>query len=243
MSKFLLLCKSLPRTFFLFFDIGRERTVYFLLDSSKIWEGVFLGTNEKATRSTFYEHHKKHQTALDEVKELREAGAGLEVIKDHEYKALDDLLAGYQELLEDALHEILDGAQEAAEKGKPFRLVIFPRLHMNGIPLHAVKIRGKPLINYFDVSYAQTLNLLNHIHGRTESDAISLTIAWNEQDPSTLFFEDIFKSSKQTYKGKCAIKPHPSLQEVLTSVGSETNDILFACHGAYYPDAPATSWL
>ena len=162
---------------------------------------------------------------------------------------------------------------------------------MNEVPFHAISVEGKPLIEYCDVSYSQTLGLFVRQRGvsadqeylertinklksqilnqktagfvrfetiaelekkakeleKMEQGSIpgSLTMVFNDQPDGPWFYKGIVKQLEQTYQNKCSILRHPSIKQVQKALinSDQADDLLFACHGEYYPDAPAASWL
>lgn len=49
------------------------------------------------------------------------------------------------------------------------QLKVFRRFSANAVPFHALKVQGRPLIEYCDVSYGQTLGMFLQIHRETSS--------------------------------------------------------------------------
>jgi CHAT domain-containing protein len=124
-------------------------------------------------------------------------------------------------------------------------LKIFPRLHMNAVPFHALRIRGKRLMEYghIQVSYGQTLGLFLQAHRRqARHGKVPLRMVLSENLPQS--YKGVLDTLKLVYGEKYFYGMHLTRGEFLTLAADElAGDLFFACHGHYYPDNPAASCL
>ncbi len=142
--------------------------------------------------------------------------------------ALDDLLAAYGDFLGPCVEKNLPLPRE-------MHLKIFPRLQMNEVPLHALMIGGKRLIEHCDVSYAPTLGLLLQVRGGSTSPAArSLTMVYD--DKGTLVYSGTANILKGLYGQDLHIALNPSWDALKMLLRDQKPaDIFFACHGEYDP--------
>ena len=241
-SDFLSLQGALPpNTFFLFFDIGRVRSTVFLLDLSQRFQAL-VAISDEVNEGTCKELHREYHAALAEIEKLQQQNAEAQEIEAVISAAVRRLLSGYKGLVESIMQSILNIARRAPEA--PLRLVVFPRLYMNEVPLQAICIKGRPLIEYCDISYAQTISLLTREHLSAGSPASGVTMVFNDQDEGSWLYAGLRKSLEEIFPNKAIILPHPSWEQIRTQVSSgQTSDLIFACHGEYYPANPAASFL
>lgn len=211
----------IPDTVFLLFHVGQHRTMMVLVDVSSGVAGPYLiPVGEKRLR----EINEEYATAIKNPGK-RQA-------------ALDVLLGRYEELLGPLLEPILRFLP-----GK--HLKIFPRLHMNVVPLHALRLEGKYLIEHCaTVSYGQTLALFlqNHrprpaSHGTTTSDhdasSAGVRIVIGENVP----WYDLLLPKVRAMYGDALVENHqPAWDDLARSlITKPTDDMVFACHGTYQP--------
>jgi CHAT domain-containing protein len=216
---------------FLFFLVGEEQTFAMLLDASS--GQMAAGVNESGARH-WRPRHETYQKALQEAVSLPDPAVGM-------HRALDDLLRFY----EDALGPLLEPFLPFLE-GK--HLKIFPRLLLNEVPLHALRVGGKRLVEYCQVSYAQTLGLFLQVHrhqARPKASASpARTLAMICDDQGAPPYQGTIGQLTTTYGHDLRVQQNPSWQAFARSVRHQRpSDILFACHGQYLPDEPAASSL
>jgi hypothetical protein len=139
------------------------------------------------------------------------------------------MLARYGELLDPVLLPLL-----------PFlagrHLKIFPRLQMNAVPLHALWISGKRLIEHCaTVSYGQTLGLfLEARAGEAAPPDLSLRVVMGEKVP---WYDVVLPHISASYAGAIDAVQQPSWPELVAALAARpARDTLFACHGQYSAD-------
>lgn len=220
------LALRLPNVMFLLLHIGQEWTCGTLLD---------VGSGQMEIRFTpwgerhWQEQHEAYQRALQGVKTLPNPAIGMR-------RALDDMLSFCDSALSPLLEPFLQFL-----KGK--HLKIFPRLFINEVPLHALTIGGKRLIEYCTISYAQTLGLFLQVHKRDITPSVR-TLAMIYDEKGAPLYQGTLQLLNSTYKDDLNVLRNSSWQEIVSSVGEgRPTDIFFACHGKYNPDDPAASCL
>jgi|GEM_PF-5138450 len=225
-----ILALNLPNVMFLLFHIGERQTFVTLVDyDSGKMRVVKINKGEEYWR----EQHEAYHKALQEIRGLPIPFIGMS-------RVLDNLLGFY----EDALCPLLEPFLPLL-KGK--HLKIFPRLFLNEVPFHALTIGGRRLIEYCDVSYAQTLGLFLQVHQHYDqqhkSTPSTRTLTMICDDKGAPYYQGAIQLLSQIYTNDLHIVLSPSWQEFATSLRNYPTDILFACHGNYNPDDPAASWL
>jgi CHAT domain-containing protein len=211
----------IPDTVFLLFHVGQHETMMVLVDvSSGVAAPYPIPVGEERLR----EINEEYATAIKDAAK-RQA-------------ALDVLLARYEELLGPLLEPVMRFLP-----GK--HLKIFPRLHMNVVPLHALRFKGKYLIEHCaTVSYGQTLALFlqNHRPGpashRTtafdhDASSAGVRIVIGEDVP----WYDLLLPKVRAMYGDALVENHqPAWDDLVRSlITKPTNDMVFACHGTYRP--------
>jgi CHAT domain-containing protein len=220
------LSTRLPRTHFLFFNVGRVSTIASIdMENGK-------GTADLANfaERELEDIHHEYQEMLQDTT----LGAVSERVMQ---KAIDLLLTRYEEFLVPLLKPILaevDGGH----------LKIFPRLQMNEVPLHALKIGKKRLLNYCDVSYNQNLSLFLKLHTTNNHHRkLPPLVAYNEEGTQGLLNGSI-NTIKRDYEAEPTVLIDSNWQELHTAIAkSQATDVFFACHGHYDPYKPVTSYL
>jgi CHAT domain-containing protein len=229
----------LPNTSFLLFSIGRS-SAYSLINldnRTAINEKAFL--TEQNLRNLNEKYVELMRKAIENSSDSTKARTQKE-IDDQELKlkqqAIDFILSRYEELLTPILEPLL---KEIKDK----HLVIFPRLQMNAVPLHALKIGGKRLIEHCDVSYNQNFKLFLNIHKEQKTDLKSPPlVVYNTQE--TWYLKGCIRTLKNLYKKEVKVVKNSSWEQLVTSFSkSKANDIFFACHGSYDPNNPLLSYL
>ena len=173
--------------------------------------------------------HQEYQQALQAVE-------GVPDSRVYTRKALDRLLAGYEKILGPFLEGLLPFLKDR-------HLKIFPRLQMNAVPLHAMKVGGKRLVEHCQVSYGQTLGLFLEMHTRgADSDANAIVMVYDDQGAQ--HFEGTIRQLAPAYQDRLLVRRNPLWQQFLQSMTDyRAKDLFFACHGNFYPDNPAASCL
>jgi len=216
---------QLPNVVFLLFHIGESLTVGTLLDANigEI-ESVVLQTGQHDWLSAHDRFNRTVQIAkglpaLDKAEEMQHA--------------LDNLICFYERELGQLFKIFLP-----IIKGK--HLKIFPRLVMNEFPFHSLRVEGKYLIEYCQISYAQTLGLFLRVHQKTYPVG-NLTAIYG---PNVPYYIDALPLLKSALGKNLMILQNPTQQELVSSLGTQNStDVLFACHGKYDPDDPTRSHL
>jgi hypothetical protein len=112
-------------------------------------------------------------------------------------------------------------------------LKIFPRLQMNAVPLHAVRLQGKLLVDHCaTVSYGQTLGLFLENHAdKAAASGVPLRAVLGDEVP---FYDLLLPKITEIYKGACIDERPESWPQLMESLSARSaSDTLFACHGKY----------
>jgi len=217
----------LPAVSLLLFNVGQKISLVVVID---LESGEVIWRQARFTESDLVKLHNEYQKTLADVSSLPDSSASL-----YTRRALDRLLSGYEELLEPVLTQLLPHLKSRHVK-------IFPRLSMNAVPLHAMRINGRRLIEQCDVSYGQTLGLFLRGHARPEQSNSSLAMIYD--DVGAPYFEGTLKSLGEAFDGRLKVMHRPSYDELLTTLGtSHLSNLFFACHGEFKPNTPAASYL
>jgi CHAT domain-containing protein len=219
----------IPDTVFLLFKVGQRETMMIMADiSSGTVATVPIPVGEPRLR----EIHTDYATAIKDPAKRQDA--------------LDVLLARYAELFGPVLAPIIPFLP-----GK--HLKIFPRLHMNAVPLHALRLEGKFLIEHCAaVSYGQTLGLFlqNHaarpaLHRTAASGYGASSAAIRMVIGEDVPWYELLLPKVRTMYGDALVEDHqPVWDGFLRSLRARpTRDIVFACHGTYQPGNLEDSWL
>jgi len=199
----------LPDTIFLLFHVGQRRSMAVLIDMASGTAAPFPANfGEQDLRII----HEEYASAVKE-----RATRGL---------ALDKLLSRHAELLGPVLEPVLRFLP-----GK--HLKIFPRLQMNAVPLHALRLKGKYLIEHCaTISYGQTLGLSLENHAaKTIHHETALRMVMGDDVP---WYEVLLPRVRQMYAGAFREEHHVSWGQLMQALAVQpANDTVFACHGKY----------
>ncbi|MBE9475467.1 MAG: CHAT domain-containing protein [Chloroflexi bacterium] len=220
------LALRLPNVVFLLIHVGQGQTVASLLDAGS---GQMVTGIVKYGEVHWRQHHEAYRKAVQAAKGLPNPAVGMRL-------ALDDLLGFY----EASLSPFLEGLLPFLE-GR--HLKIFPRLFMNEVPFHALTVSGKRLIEYCQVSYAQTLGLFLQVHQHEATPSVR-TLAMIYDEKGAPLYEGTLQILNNAYSNDLRVLRNPPWQEFASTIrGQCPTDVLFACHGQYDPDDPAASYL
>lgn len=155
--------------------------------------------------------------------------------------ALDDLLHVYNTLFATVFQRI-DFRSHVSGRS----LVVFPRLMLNEIPFSALALGNQYLVDKCPVSILPNLGTFEQIHRvRANRSNRKLTIVWDdrEEDGAPLYGGTI-NLLQQIENSEIIVLKNPSWEEFLANVQeSLPGSVLFACHGEYNADEPASSNL
>jgi len=212
----------LPDTLFLLFHLGAQAGTMVLLDMAS------------GTAAPFALHFGEQQIrAIHDTFEHQQNTAGDAMTKN---QALEGLLARYAELLGPTLEPIL--------RFLPGRhLKIFPRLQMNAVPFHAIRLQGKYLIEHCAaISYGQTLGLFLESHAaRAEPQGDGLRFVIGDEVP---WYTLLLPQLRQTFGARLQEDAQVSWPQLLASMAAHpARDTVFACHGHFDPEHVADSAL
>ena len=212
----------IPDTVFLLFHVGQRETMMVLVD---VFSSATVPLPLPIGAARLREIHQEYATAIKDPAK-REA-------------ALDVVLARYAEFLGPVLGPVMRFLP-----GK--HLKIFPRLQMNAVPLHALRLEEKYLIEHCaTVSYGQTLALFlqNHAaspasHGITASDHDASSAAVRMVIGEDVPWYELLLPKVRTMYGDGFVENHqPAWDDLARSIITKpTDDTVFACHGTYQPD-------
>ncbi len=213
-----------PDTVFLLFYVGQAQTIMVLLDASA---GVAAPYPIPVPASRLREIHAAYAAAV-----VKTGGR---------QTALDTLLTQYAEILNPVLERLVPFLP-----GK--HLKIFPRFQINAVPLHALRIGGKYLLEHCaTVSYGQTLALFlqNHEQARTfaatEATSATVRMVIGENVP---WYEFLTPQLTTLYRDAFIAERPPSWSSfVQANAALAADDTIFACHGNYEPGNPDESRL
>ena len=221
--------QNLSDVAFLLFHVASQETYSWLYFPGA---GMPVG---KARRQavTWQKLDQKYQSVLEEMASPLTPSS---IVPGAMQPAIDALLAVYQECFSGFLEQFLP----ALEHGQ---LKIFPRFSMNAVPFHAIKVKGKPLNEYCDVSYGQTLGMFLQIHRDTpQPPPASLAAVFDEE--GTVAYQGTFRMLDAAGFGTVSMLPTSSWADLRAALaGRPPTDLLFACHGEYRRDDPAKSLL
>jgi CHAT domain-containing protein len=206
----------LPDTVFLLFHVGQGQTMMVLVDASA---GVAAPYPVPIPAARLREIHEEYAAAI-----AKSGGR---------QAALDALLECYAKILNPVLEQVLHFLP-----GK--HLKIFPRLQMNALPLHALRIGGKYLIEHCaTVSYGQTLALFLQNHdsastaGATEASSATVRMVIGDNVP---WYELLAPGISNLYGDAFVVERRPSWGGLVRAIAARpTDDTVFACHGTYQP--------
>jgi len=212
----------LPDTLFLLFHLGTEAGTLVLLDMESGSAAPYaLPFGEQQIRPI-------HDTFVQQLK-----AAGDDELKN---QALEQLLAHYAELLGPTMEAILQFL--------PGRhLKIFPRLQMNAVPFHAIRLQGKYLMEHCAaISYGQTLGLFLETHAaRDEPKSDGLRFVIGDEVP---WYTLLLPQLRQTFGTRWQEDAQVSWPQLLALIAAHpARDTVFACHGHFDSQHVADSGL
>lgn len=214
----------IANTVFLLFHVGQMSSMAVIVDMTSGSAGPFpLSFGEGQLR----EIHRELAGELKTAGTMQDPGEAIQ-------SAVENVTSRYEELLRPLLEPIAPILQ-----GR--HLKIFPRLQMNAVPLHALKVGGKYLIEYCDISYGQTLGLfLQARRKQSEQHTANLRVVLG----GVPCYNAILSSINQSYGASVHIDDQPEWPVLTASLAAEpARDVLFACHGSYNADSPDSSYL
>jgi CHAT domain-containing protein len=151
-------------------------------------------------------------------------------------RALEVLVDFYSENFSPELEPLAN----AFEGGQ---LKIFPRSLMNQVPLHAVRIGNRPLIDICDVSYAPSLTLFLQVNQNHTARADGTLTVLHDVGGAPFFAGTIRAITAQATAAAVNV-PRPSWRDFQESLRQHpTSDIVFGCHGHFDSDRPDRSRL
>lgn len=212
----------LPDTIFLLFHLGTRAGYFVLIDMSSGLAAPFpIAIGEQDLRAIHAEYVAAVQAAQD---------------ADQQKAVLDQYLSQCADILGPVFEDVLKFLP-----GK--HLKIFPRLQMNGIPFHALRLQGKYLVEYCAaVSYGQTLALFldnDSAHMRPVNKDLRLVMG----RMLTTMNSFCPKPSKCTPAGSRWSSRLPGRNYYSPCLLTPPVDTMFACHGVYDPKNVAASYL
>jgi CHAT domain-containing protein len=206
------LALRLPHTVFLLFHVGARDSTIVIFDLSSGTAAPFPAAfGERQLRAI---HDEYVNTAKDAA--TRQL-------------ALEAMMSSYADMLGPALEPVLRFLP-----GK--HLKIFPRLQMNAVPLHALRLKGKYLIDHCaTISYGQTMGLFLESHSaKTVPHDTALRIVLGDSVP---WYENLLPRIGGIYGGALREEHRISWPQLMESLSARpARDTLFACHGKYNPD-------
>lgn len=206
------LALRLPDTVFLLFHVGSDTSTIVLVDVSSGAAAPFsAGFGEQHLRVIHDEYAKTAKDAT--TRKL----------------ALDRLMSSYADMLGPVLEPVLRFLP-----GK--HLKIFPRLQMNAVPLHALRLNGKYLIEHCaTISYGQTLGLFLEGHSsKTVRHDTALRVVMGDDVP---WYELLLPKVRQVYAEASREEHQVSWSQLMESLSVRpARDTVFACHGKYHAD-------
>jgi hypothetical protein len=221
---------KLPGVMFLLFHVGAQQTFGILVEGAT---GRALASGAASVSAAEWDAcHAEHDRALADAAEealpVRRAAAV--------QRALQALLGSYEGLLGKLFEELL-----------PFfagkHLVVFPRLRMNEVPLSALRVTGKRLIEHCQLSFAQTLGAF--LQAREGHDVAADGVLEVVHDaPGTRFYPGTFHHLGSLRPDALRVVDGASWAAPAAAPRApRALDLLFACHGHYDPEDPAKSRL
>jgi CHAT domain len=208
------LALRLPDSIFVFFHVGARASVMVVLDpSSGLAAPHALGFGERQLRAIHAEFEQVQAAASDATTKNA---------------ALERLLDRYAELLGPALEPYLQffpGRQ----------LKIFPRLQMNAVPFHAMRLQGRTLLEHCrSVSYGQTLGLFLENHATAEATTdTALRIVTGDRVP---WYGLLLPPLRERLGAALREETQPAWPDLRAAIASHpARDTVFACHGDFDP--------
>jgi CHAT domain len=221
----------LPGVLFLLFFVGAHRTAVILVDGEG--RGAAAQWIEVSERDLRALNHA-YATALSEATWLPDQAVAT-------LPALDRLIEGYSTFLGPFLETL-------APQLEGRHLKIFPRMQLNAVPMHALLIAGRRLMDYCDVSYGQSLGHFVRVQAAADAADGQMTgpqhltmVLDSRRAPA---FGGVTGSLGTIYGDRFSVLDQPTWEEFQIQMSEQpASDVFFACHGAYYPAEPASSSL
>jgi hypothetical protein len=218
---------QIANTVFLLFYVARVQTYALLIDAS--CGQILMSSFVSLSADEWQQSHDAYSAA---VKKARASSRPALFMR----PALDALIDFYQRTF-GALFEVL----APALTGK--HLKIFPRFQMNEVPLHALRVGGKRLIELCDVSYAASLSLFLQVHASEAAVSTGGLAILRDAARTPAYAGTIKAMAAQKNNVQVAIPPPPWKNFQAALVESPPTDIFFACHGRFDQDDPRKSRL
>lgn len=193
-----------------------------LADGSLQW--VVLGNTELALR-------RAHHDYVDEIAEADDlVGSAATQARG---EAVRHFCAAVQTVVEPALTLLSKCAKDR-------RLVVVPQMQLHAVPFSALTCAGTPILDVVaDLSFVPTLDVLANLLEREQAPTAGLTAFHNSKVP---LYEGCLQVLIESRNSR--VIRDPSSAEALAAVQSAAgDDVFFACHGFFEPDAPAASHL
>ena len=216
----------IPDLLCLFFQVGDSEMRAILVDG--VGE-VFEPRGFRVSEGMLRELHEAYFEVIPNP-DLLARGIGLE----KSARLLKELLSTYALFLGAVLEEFVPLIE-----GK--HLKVFPKMQISGVPIHAIPVAGKTLIDFCDVSYAQSLPLFLRLHSEEVYDPSSLAMVWGARAP---LYEGLVSELVEIGRQGLSILEQPSLDDIRHTLEAHTfRDLVFGCHCVFDPDNPMDSTL
>jgi tetratricopeptide (TPR) repeat protein len=193
-----------------------------LLDGSVEWV-LLAGTEELLRRA-----HRTYAADLADAEGL--VGASATEVRG---RAVRDFCTVVQPVLEPVLSML-------AQRGAGRRLVIVPQMQLHAVPFAALDCDGQPLLDVVaDVATVPTLGILADLLEAEPQMAAGVTAFHSSEVP---IYQGCMEALSETRHVRVLRDPSrtAALETLQAAAG---DDVLFACHGVFAPDAPAASYL
>lgn len=219
---------KLPAVVFLLFHIARQETYSWLF-----FPGV--GAPVGRARRSAASWHEVDQVFQGEAERSKSPPSVAKNAATRMRLAIDSILSVYEECFSPLLEPGL-----ASLQGK--QLKIFPRFSMNAVPFHALKVKGRALIEYCDVSYCQSIGLFFQVHRDVPSlDPGTLGAVFDKEGTA---YAGTFRMLNAAHDQGVYMLPSASWRDVQNGITDlSPSDLLFACHGEFDRSDPAKSHL
>jgi CHAT domain-containing protein len=213
-----------PRVVFMHVMIGDGQLFVAFVANGGLRTSGWIPVHEADLRAA----HQRYSAQLPDP-ELLNRGLGLPKAE----RALDELLGTYGRLLAPVLEPVLPVLE-----GR--HLKIFPRSFLTTVPLQALPVAGKRLIDICDVSYAQSVELLIRAHEHASALPPAAGPLAMVTGPNVRLYDE--EAGRLASSG-ARIMRDPAVTELADWTSTHPGPILFACHGHYQPEDPAASYL
>lgn len=153
-----------------------------------------------------------------------------------EAAAIRCMLKCYETILEPHFLEILPKIQ-----GR--RLVFIPMRQMNEVPIHALKVGEKLLLQYCKISYCPSLGVFLKLFSAGFVGEGSI-FALHDRINTEGFFTGAFRSLEEAYSDRLQCCRKMTWSDILSGAKAfHASDMMFACHGHFEAKNPAASSL